>query len=99
MKAFIVEVIYRIPADQFGEIRAEHRAFLKTGYERGWLLCSGPNSEGAGGMVVARAPSLEDLKQFFLNDPYHLKGIAEHRFVEFDPVLSQDFIKNWMAGE
>jgi uncharacterized protein YciI len=99
LKSFIVEVTYRIPADQLGEIRTEHRAFLRTGYERGWLLCSGPTPEGTGGMVVARAPSLEDLKQFFMDDPYHLKGVAEHRFVEFNPVLYQDFIKGWIACE
>jgi uncharacterized protein YciI len=99
MKSFIVEVTYTIPADQLGEIRTEHRAFLKTGYELGWLLCSGPTPEGTGGMVVARAPSLEALKQFFQNDPYRLKNVADHRFVEFDPVLSQDFIKDWLAGK
>lgn len=99
MKVFIVEITYRIPVDQLGERLTEHRAFLRTGYERGWLLCSGPNAERTGGMVVARAPSLEELEKFFENDPYRLKGIADYRFIEFTPVLNQEFIKGWLAGE
>jgi uncharacterized protein YciI len=98
MKSFIVEIIYSIPADQLGEIRTQHRAYLQAGYERGWLLFSGPTTDGTRGMIVARAPSLEALKQFFLDDPYRLKGVAEHRFIEFDPVFSQDFLKEWLAG-
>jgi uncharacterized protein YciI len=98
MKHFILEITYKIPADQLGETRTEHRAFLKAGYKRGWLLFSGPSSDGTRGMIVARAPSLEDLQQFFQNDPYRLKGVAEHRFIEFDPVFNQDFMKEWLAG-
>jgi len=85
--------------EELGETLTEHRAFLRTGYERGWLLCSGPNAGRTGGMVVARAPSMEELVKFFENDPYRLKAVADHRIVEFNPVLSQDFIKGWLTGE
>ena len=60
MKHFIVELTYTAPAERLAEIVVEHRAFLQTGYERGWLLMSGPQTPRVGGMVVARAPSLED---------------------------------------
>ncbi len=29
MKHIIIEIIYRIPAEQIGEVVAEHRAFLR----------------------------------------------------------------------
>ena len=99
MKTFIVEITYRVPIEALGENVAEHRQFLKRGYEIGWLLCSGPMDSRSGGMVVARAPSQEDLERFFQDDPYRLKGLASHRMVAFDPVLSQDFIKPSLSGE
>ena len=98
MKHFIIEIIYRIPAEQIGDVVAEHRAFLKAGYERGWLLFSGPKMPKTGGMIVARAPSQQELEQFFSADPYQVKGIADYRFIEFDPVLRQGWMEDWVVS-
>jgi len=96
MKHFIVEIDYRIPAEQIGEVVAEHRAYLKKGYDQGWLLFSGPKVPKTGGMIIARAPSLEALQKFFQSDPYFVKSIADYRFVEFDPVLRQAWLDEWV---
>jgi uncharacterized protein YciI len=98
MKHFIVEINYKIPAEQMAEIVVEHRQFLQTGYDRGLLLCSGPRVPRTGGMVVARAASLEEIQRFFADDPYHLHDVAEHHFVEFEPVKRQAFLEDWVAG-
>jgi len=96
MKHFLVEVTYAVPMDQVLENRDEHREYLKTGYQRKWLLMSGAQSSKKGGLVIARAPSLEELQAFFKEDPYWVKGIATYRFVEFEPAQYQDFIKEWL---
>jgi hypothetical protein len=49
-------------------------------------------------MVVARAPSIEEIKEFFANDPYYTQEVASHAFIEFDPVLRQSFLDDWVAG-
>jgi uncharacterized protein YciI len=77
MKHFIVEITYTAPFEQLSETVPEHRAFLQTGYDSGWLLCSGPQVPKTGGIVVARAPSLKEIESFFTNDPYQQKGM-EH---------------------
>lgn len=97
MKHFLVELHYLVPAEQLAETVTEHRAFLQTGYERGWLLISGPQVPRVGGVVVARAPSLADLESFFSADPYQTKGLATYRFVEFDPVKRQPFLEDWVT--
>lgn len=96
MKHFIVEITYRIPVEQLGETVGEHRKFLQTGYDRGLLLCSGPQVPRTGGMVVARAGSVDDLRAFFKGDPYAIKGLATYRFVEFEPVKYQPFLQDWI---
>ncbi len=99
MKHFMVEVTYTGTPEQVAAVLADHRAFLQTGYERGWLLLSGPQVPKTGGIVVARAPSLEDLQSFFAQDPYRIAGVATHRFVEFDPVKRQAFMEDWVSGK
>jgi uncharacterized protein YciI len=98
MKHFLIKITYLVPFEQMSEIVPEHRAFLQDGYERSWLLMSGPMSPKTGGIVIARAPSSEEIQAFFANDPYLLKGVASHRIVEFEPVKRQAFIEAWVAG-
>lgn len=99
MKHFLVDIQYRIPAAEMVEITAQHRAFLQEGYRRGMLLCSGPKLPKIGGLVIARAESQKDLEAFFANDPYHLRGVADHVYVEFDPVFFQPFLKEWFSED
>ncbi|GAP21173.1 YciI family protein [Leptolinea tardivitalis] len=98
MKHFIVEINYLVPVDQLSDVLPNHRAFLQTGYDRGLLLLSGPREPRIGGMVVARANSLEEIQEFFNNDPYHLQKVATHTFIEFNPVLHQPWLDNWVKG-
>ena len=96
MKHFYIEIQYLVPAEQLSETVPLHRAFLQTGYDRGWLLLSGPQIPRVGGFIVARAPGLEPLQAFFKDDPYQQKGLAAYRFVEFDPVKRQPFLEDWV---
>jgi uncharacterized protein YciI len=97
MKHFVVEITYAVPFEQIVAALPEHRAFLQTGYDKGWLLCSGPQEPKTGGIVVARAPSKADIEQFFADDPYIKKKVATYRFVEFSPVKRQPFLEPWVA--
>ncbi len=98
MQHFIVIITYRVPADELGDATAEHRAYLALGYERRLLLCSGPQVPRTGGIVVARAESRDELVEFFAADPYAVRGLADHAFIEFNPVFKQDFLADWIAG-
>lgn len=96
MKHFLIEITYTVPFSTLEAVVPEHRAFLQMGYDQGWLLLSGPMNPRTGGIVIARAPSQEDLQYFFSGDPYALRGFASYRFVEFDPVKYQPFLAEWI---
>jgi uncharacterized protein YciI len=96
MKHFLIEITYTAGPERIAEIRGEHRAYVQTGYDRGLLLYSGPQVPPLGGIVLGRAKSLEEIQTFFDGDPYHIKGVATHRFVEFNPVLNQSFMEPWI---
>lgn len=97
MKHFVVEVTYTLPMEQVLPARNEHRDYLKTGYKRGWLLLSGAQASKKGGMIIARAPSLDELQAFFREDPYQVKGLATYRFIEFEPAQFQEYLKDWIG--
>lgn len=95
-KFFVIEITYLIPFEQMSEIVPEHRAFLQTGYDQGWILVSGPKLPKTGGIIVTRAPSQEAVESFFANDPFLAHKVATYQFIEFDPVKRQGFIENWV---
>lgn len=97
MKHFIIEITYKVTFEELQDTLAAHRSFLDEGYAKGLLLMSGPQNPKKGGMVVARANEIEELKEYFSNDPYNTKGFAEYRFVEFTPVKNNPMIKDWLG--
>ena len=98
MKHFLVQINYTVPVEALGDAIRLHREFLQTGYERGWLLMSGPRVPATGGIVIARAPSQQELEAFFMADPYRLNGLATHTFTEFNPVKFQPLLSDWING-
>jgi len=98
MKHFVVDIHYLVPVEQLADILPDHRAFLQTGYDKGILLLSGPKEPRTGGLVIARSESLECIQDFFSHDPYHLNNVATHSFTEFNPVLRQTWLDDWVKG-
>jgi len=96
MKYFVVEIIYTAPIEQIEATTSEHRNYLKQGYEKGFLLLSGPKIPRNGGIVIAKFESLEAITEFFKNDPYQSKNLAEYKITEFMPKNFQENLKNWI---
>lgn len=99
MKHFIININYTVPLTKIDEILIEHRKFLQGGYDNGVLLFSGPRNPRSGGIVAARAKSLDEIKSFFANDPYKINKCAEYEFIEFDPVKRQPMLDEWITGK
>jgi uncharacterized protein YciI len=99
MKHFIVEIIYKVPFEEFGDAVAAHRTYLSKGYELGMILFSGPQVPRLGGILVARAENAQQLVDFFEKDPYKIRGLADFRFIQFDPVRYQPCLSEWFDDD
>ena len=97
MKHFIIEITYTATISKIDEILSDHRAFLQSGYDQGLILMSGPQNPRTGGIIVARAESLEAAKQFFSKDPFQMKKAARYRFIEFSPVKHTALVRDWVG--
>ena len=99
MKHFIIDIHYTAEMSVIEEILPKHREFLQIGYDKGLLLMSGPKNPRTGGMIVCRGNSMEEIQEFFNNDPYVQNNAAEYKFVEFNPVKHQALVENSIAGK
>lgn len=96
MKHYIISINYTAPIKKIDELLQKHREFLQIGYDIGFILLSGPRNPRTGGIVLARAESLEELQLLFEKDPYYLNNAASYEFIEFNPVKYQQFLSDWI---
>jgi uncharacterized protein YciI len=99
MKYFFLEGEHLVPFEQRDPAMvARHRAFLQEGYDRGRFLLSGPQIPPTGGVLVARAESLEELNSFLAEEPFvKAKLMRFSRIIEFTPVQHQPFLAEWFG--
>ena len=99
MKHIIVTLKYLVPIEEIDKYLIEHRSFLDSGYEKKILMASGPQNPREGGVLIARAISIEEVKEYCKSDPFSIHKLAEYTFTEFIPVKYQKEFKDWFLPE
>lgn len=66
-------------AAQRDEIRPVHVEFLKSQFEAGRLLASGPVDDGAGALLIITGEDENDALQLMDNDPYAKNNLLAER--------------------
>lgn len=94
---FIINVEYTQEFSKVQEVLPLHREFLKKGYEAGFLLASGPKNPKTGGVIVGKFSSKDEAINFTKNDPYTLHNVAKHEVIEFEPVLNNALLDNFLG--
>ncbi len=63
----------------------EHRQWLDDQHKAGRLLFSGPTTDGAYGIYILLAASLEEAKSIAAQDSHHSRGLRTMEVLEWDP--------------
>jgi len=95
MKFFVVEITYRVPWQEMEEEIMEHRILLDKGISDGWILAAGPREPRIGGVALVKAESEAALVEYFAQGPYMQKGLADYRFIEFNPLKMLPEFMQW----
>lgn len=98
MKHYVIELTYRVPLERLDQSTPAHRSHIQTGVDQGLILCSGPRVPREGGIIIGRADSQASLEAFFALDPYLREGLADYRYLEFQPLRYQAMLAGW-AGQ
>ncbi len=75
--------VYLEPLEVVDQYLHDHRIFLKSLYEQGITICSGPQIPRTGGFILMKASKAEAL-EIIKQDPYVIHGVAEYSIIEFD---------------
>jgi uncharacterized protein YciI len=88
MKFFATFLKMQDPAKS-QELRPQHLAFLDQGGKEGKIFARGRFADGAGGLVIYLAESLEDARKMAESDPYISSGARSLEMHEWDMKLCQ----------
>lgn len=88
-KIFAVNYVYDPSrSEDLARIRPDHRVFLRSLYESGSLLASGPFGDGEA-LIVVRADDSTKALELLDPDPLHAAGVILSRTAtEWNPVIS-----------
>jgi uncharacterized protein YciI len=84
----IAIIRYRRPLDEVLTVLDAHRSYLRTLYDAGTLLVSGPLDPRNGGALLLRVPddnAHETLDSIRDNDPYVKSGMAQYELLPWAP--------------
>jgi len=80
---FVIELTYKAPLAEIDASMAAHVRFLKKYYAAGNFLVSGRKVPRDGGIIVAVAPTREDIEAIIREDPFYTRGLADFRIIQF----------------
>lgn len=83
---YIVMVTYLKNLEEIDVHLEAHRAHLAIGYQKNYLLCSGPRNPRTGGIILSQLKDRTVLETFLALDPFCLEGVASYEIIEFNPV-------------
>ncbi len=81
---FVVLLHYVKPLETVDQHMKAHMTFVRACYREKVFLVSGRRVPRTGGVILARAPSKEELVEIIERDPFVVEGIATYEIIEFN---------------
>ncbi len=82
MKYYLINLRYIAPMAQVEEHTVAHRAYLRTKYDAGILLFSGPRVPRTAGVLFGRAEDIGVIESMIAADPFKITGTADYEIIE-----------------
>jgi uncharacterized protein YciI len=80
---FVIELTYKVDLAEIDAHMAAHVKFLKKYYASGNFLVSGRKIPRDGGIILAVGTSRKHVETIIQEDPFHARGLADFRIIEF----------------
>ncbi len=85
---YLILLTYTRPPEEIAAALEDHRAYLRRAYDAGRFIVSGPRVPASGGVIIARAASLEEVRGYVRDDPFYQRGLATHEIIPFTALWS-----------
>jgi len=80
---FVIELTYKVDLAEIDAHMTAHVRFLKKYYAAGNFLVSGRKIPRDGGIILAVGDSRQQIEAIVKEDPFHIRGLADFRIIEF----------------
>ncbi|WP_170571753.1 YciI family protein [Ruegeria atlantica] len=80
---FIVDLHYVASIEDIEPVLDAHVEFLEQNYASGCFIASGPKVPRTGGVIIATAPTREELEKTLEADPFKREALAIYTVTEF----------------
>ena len=90
---FVIELVYKVSLEEIDAHMAAHVRFLKKYYAAGKFLVSGRKIPREGGIILAVANTRAEIEAIAAEDPFHRRGLADFRIIEFRASQKADDIQ------
>ncbi|WP_057875299.1 YciI family protein [Liquorilactobacillus aquaticus] len=90
---FFFSLTYIKPLDEVEKFLDKHNHYLETFYKKGNFVFSGRKKPRTGGVILCKAPTLQEAEKIYHNDPFYKEGIAKYSVIEFEPTKSNEIFK------
>ena len=95
---FVIELNYKVDLSLIDAHMAAHVRFLKKYYASGNFLVSGRKIPRDGGIIVAVGKSREEIESIVREDPFHARGLADFRIIQFRASQHADDMPTRIVG-
>jgi uncharacterized protein YciI len=95
---FVIELTYKVDLAEIDAHMVAHVKFLKKYYASGNFLVSGRKIPRDGGIILAVGASREQIQAIVEEDPFHARGLADFRIIEFRASQRADDIQKRMVA-
>ena len=93
---FVLLIQYTAPLERIDSVLAQHRSFLQTGYDKGFLLASGPRAPREGGVIIGKFDDMAAAEKFSKSDPFAQQNLVRYEILEFTPVLHDTLLASFL---
>ena len=80
---FVIELTYKADLAEIDAHMTAHVRFLKKYYAAGNFLVSGRKIPRDGGIILAVGKDRRQIEAIVEQDPFHVRGLADFRIIEF----------------
>lgn len=94
---FIINLHYIVPLEQLDNHMTAHVKFLQKYYKQNVFVASGRKVPRTGGIILARAKSMDEVERIMKEDPFHIHRLAEFSITEFLTSQVHPELKNFLG--
>jgi len=99
MKNYLILLRYKVPLAEVERHTPAHRAYLRTQYDAGVLLMSGPFVPRTAGLLWAQAADRATIDAMIERDPFNSELVADYEVIEFAPVMNAHALDGFFAQQ